>query len=121
MDEKKLAEVRHFLEGEHARLEEEMADFEREGREDLSEASGENTYRDQMADQGSATFSRELDLKIEDNIRALLASVDRAIRRIDDGAFGRCVRCGEQIGEGRLEAMPTAELCISCKEWEEGR
>lgn len=121
MDEKKLAELRTFLEGERARLLEEISDFEREGQDNQSEASGENNYRDHMADQGSATFSREVDLCLEENIRELLGSVDRAIGRIDDGVYGKCVRCGDEIPAGRLEAMPTAELCIPCKEWEEGR
>lgn len=120
MDTKKLAEVRTFLVGERARLTEEIADFERE-QDNLSEASGENNYRDHMADQGSATFSRELDMSLEENIKSLLESVDRAIKRIDDGVYGKCVRCSGEIPADRLEAMPTAELCISCKEWEEGR
>ena len=121
MDAKKLAEVRRFLEEERSRLQAEIADFEREGQDNLSEASGENNYRDHMADQGSATFSRELDLSLEDNVRSLLVQVDRAIKRIDEGTYGKCVRCGDDIAEARLEAMPTAELCISCKEWEEAR
>jgi RNA polymerase-binding protein DksA len=54
-------------------------------------------------------------------VRTLLEQVDRTIARIDDGVYGKCVRCGGEIAEARLEAMPTAELCISCKEWEEGR
>ncbi|HEY3318807.1 MAG TPA: TraR/DksA C4-type zinc finger protein [Coriobacteriia bacterium] len=121
MNVDKIAEVRSFLEAERTRLQQEIADFEREGQDNLSEASGENNYRDHMADQGSATFSRELDLSLEDNIRSMLVSVERAIKRIDDGVYGKCVRCGDEIAGARLEAMPTAELCISCKEWEEGR
>lgn len=120
MEQKKLAEVRHVLEEERTRLLAEVADFEQEGRDNLTEASGENNFRDHMADQGAATFTRELDMQLEDNIKGLLGAVDRAIARIDEGVYGRCVRCGEDIPAGRLEAMPTAELCISCKEWEEG-
>jgi RNA polymerase-binding protein DksA len=120
MDEKKLAGVRRFLEGERSRLLAEIAAFEREGRDNLSEASGENNYRDHMADQGTATFARELDMTLEDNMRALLGAVERTIQRIDAGTWGLCQRCGEPIAPSRLEAMPTAELCISCKEWEEG-
>jgi RNA polymerase-binding protein DksA len=121
MDEKKLAEIRSMLEQERERLLREIADFERDGQDNLSEASGENNYRDHMADQGSATFSRELDQSLEENIRELLQGVDKALTRINAGTYGKCVRCGDEIPEGRLEAMPTAELCIPCKEWEEGR
>lgn len=120
MDEKKLADVRRFLEEERVRLLGEVEEFEADGQSNLSETSGENNYRDHMADQGSATFARELDQGLEENIKMLLASVVKAIKRIDDGVYGKCVRCGGEIPEGRLEAMPTAELCISCKEWEEG-
>jgi RNA polymerase-binding transcription factor DksA len=49
---------------------------------------------------------------------ALLArevtSVKRALLRIDDGSYGECVRCGEEISPARLEARPEAALCINC-------
>jgi DnaK suppressor protein len=57
---------------------------------------------------------------LEDNLRALLGAVDLTIQRIDAGTWGLCQRCGEPIPPERLEAMPTAELCITCKEREEG-
>jgi DnaK suppressor protein len=120
MDDTRIDEVRTFLEGERSRLLAEIAEFETE-QESFSEASGENNYRDHMADQGTATFIRDVDAALEDNVREVLASVERALERIDDGTYGKCRRCGEAIPEQRLEAMPTAELCIACKEWEEGR
>ena len=43
-----------------------------------------------------------------------IASVRRALARIDDGSYGGCVRCGEGIAPARLEARPEAALCISC-------
>ena len=43
-----------------------------------------------------------------------IASVKRALARIDDGSYGECVRCGEDIAPGRLEARPEAALCIDC-------
>jgi DnaK suppressor protein len=45
-----------------------------------------------------------------------LAAIDRALQRIIDGSYGRCVRCGEIIPEGRLQIKPAAELCIACAE-----
>lgn len=120
MDEKKLAEVRRFLTQERERLLAEIAEYERESQDNLSEASGENNYRDHMADQGTATFAKEFDMILEDNLRSLLGGVERTIQRIDAGTWGLCQRCGEPIPPDRLEAMPTAELCISCKEREEG-
>jgi RNA polymerase-binding protein DksA len=43
-----------------------------------------------------------------------IASVRRALARIDDGTYGECVRCGESIAPARLEARPEAALCINC-------
>lgn len=121
MDKKLIAEIRADLEAEHARLEEEVETIEREGHEALSDASGENNYRDHMADQGTATFNRELDMTLEENAREALAAVHSAIERIDEGTYGICARCGKEIADERLKAMPTATLCITCKAAEESR
>lgn len=43
-----------------------------------------------------------------------IASVKRALARIEDGTYGECVRCGEDIAPARLEARPEAALCIDC-------
>lgn len=43
-----------------------------------------------------------------------IASAKRALARIDDGSYGTCVRCGEEIAPARLEARPEAALCINC-------
>jgi DnaK suppressor protein len=121
MDATKLQELKTTLEAERDRLRAEVEGLERAGQETLSDATGENNYRDHMADQGTATFVRELDMTLEDNVRELLAQVERALARIDAGTYGECQRCGEFISESRLEAVPAAEFCIACKEWEEGR
>jgi len=121
MDDQTHARLRAQLEAELERLEAEVAVIEREGHEALSEASGENNYRDHMADQGSATFERELDMTLDENVRAALAEVRRALARMDEGTYGTCERCGQQISDSRLEAMPTANLCITCKAAEEAR
>jgi RNA polymerase-binding protein DksA len=119
MNKTKLKVFRERLENEQVRLEREVETIEREGHEALSDASGENNYRDHMADQGTATFTRELDMSLEENVRDALASVGSALRRIDEGTYGICDRCGKHISEERLDAMPTATLCITCKSAEE--
>lgn len=114
-----MTALRSALEAERARLAAEIVEYEREGQETLSDVSGENNYRDHMADQGSATFARELDATIEQQAREVLAQIDRALVRIDNGTYGVCTRCSAAIPTARLEAMPEAELCLSCKEREE--
>lgn len=119
MDKSRLNGFRERLENDRARLEREVETLEREGHEALSDASGENNYRDHMADQGTATFTRELDMSLGENTRDALDSVEKALHRIDDGSYGTCERCGQQINEERLNAMPAATLCITCKSAEE--
>jgi len=121
IDERTRADLHARLMDDLARLEEDVAELERTERELLSEASGENNYRDHMADQGSATFERELDMTFEENERTALDDVRRALDRFEDGTYGVCARCSADIPAARLEAMPTATLCITCKEAEESR
>ncbi len=70
---------------------------------------------DQSTDeQGTST-----QLRIKDRERNLLAKINEALQRIDDGEYGYCDICGEPIGIGRLKARPMAAMCIDCKEEEE--
>jgi DnaK suppressor protein len=121
MDAKTLTRLKGVLEAEHARLAAEVAEIDAEERESLSEATGENAYRDHMADQGSATFERELDMTLEENVRELLGDVRAALARIEAGTYGRCERCSAEIPAERMEAAPTASLCITCKSADETR
>jgi DnaK suppressor protein len=121
MDAVAVKQLGEALRAERDRLVTEIEEYERNGQETLSDVSGENNYRDHMADQGSATFARELDMTLEDNAKESLARVESALARIEAGEYGRCSRCGNDISHERLEAMPSAELCITCKEWEENR
>jgi RNA polymerase-binding protein DksA len=70
--------------------------------------SGDN----HMSDMASATLDREIDYSLEANSEQHLGAIDAALKRIDDGTYGKCVVGGEDIGEERLEAMPWASLCI---------
>lgn len=70
-------------------------------------------------DTATATFDRELDYTLEDNSEAVLAAIEAALVRLDEGTYGKCQRCGQPISEERLEAIPYATLCIDCKRKEE--
>jgi DnaK suppressor protein len=69
------------------------------------------------------TASSEINLQFTGRLRereqGLLSKVDTALRKIDDGEYGECVNCGEDIGVKRLRARPVAELCIDCKSEQE--
>jgi DnaK suppressor protein len=121
IDDSARAALRAQLEEDLARLEAEIAALDHEERNSQSDATGENVYRDHMADQGSATFEREMDMTFEENDREALDRVRAALARIDAGTYGVCDRCGAEIPPARLEAVPSASLCIQCKEAEETR
>ena len=72
-----------------------------------------------LADEATTTLDRELDYSLEENAERVLHEIDAALRRIEDGTFGRCERCGQAISEERLEAKPYATKCIECKRLEE--
>jgi DnaK suppressor protein len=77
-----------------------------------SEMSGDVGLDDESADAGTATFEREKDLSIEQNVRDLLDKIERALRRIDEGTYGVCERCGKSIEKARIKALPYVDLCI---------
>jgi DnaK suppressor protein len=72
-----------------------------------------------MADTATETVEREIGNTLELHDERLLVAIDAAIARIEAGTYGKCVNCGAQIPEERLEAMPWATLCIDCKRKEE--
>jgi DnaK suppressor protein len=72
-----------------------------------------------LADTATETVDREIDYTLEASDGRLLADIDAALGRIENGTYGTCVNCGAQIPPERLEAMPWATLCIECKRKEE--
>ena len=69
-----------------------------------------------LNDRATQEEEFSLELRTRDRERKLLHKIDRALDRIARKDFGWCEKCGEEIGIRRLEARPTAELCIDCKE-----
>jgi DnaK suppressor protein len=88
----------------------------------LYEDAGEETaYDNHLGDTATETYDRELDYTLEENSGHLLAEIDAALKRIEDGTYGTCTNCGTRIPEERLEARPWATLCIRCQRDREGR
>jgi len=58
---------------------------------------------------------QELALKLSDNESKMVADIDQALMRMEEGSYGMCVRCGREIDERRLEAMPTARYDAACQ------
>ncbi|HET9116199.1 MAG TPA: TraR/DksA C4-type zinc finger protein [Gaiellaceae bacterium] len=78
------------------------------------------TSDNHLAETATATLGREIDYTLGENSEQVLADIDSALRRIDDGTYGTCVSCGREIPLQRLEAYPAASLCIDCRRSAEG-
>lgn len=70
-------------------------------------------------DQASSEYAQSMAFRLLDREKLLLAKINKAIQRIDDGSFGLCERCEDPISLKRLEARPVTTLCIRCKEEQE--
>jgi len=95
-----------------ARLEAQLAELEaRQSRiaEDLSEPLNPDSSEQAVEMEDDASLEGQGALVARE-----IASVKRALARIEDGIYGECIRCGEDIAPARLEARPEAALCIDC-------
>ncbi len=69
-----------------------------------------------IVDRANNHYNRELMFSLSDSERQRLLQIEEAIRRLDDGVYGRCGNCGGPINPLRLEAVPWARFCIDCQE-----
>lgn len=70
-------------------------------------------------DLASSEYNQSMVFRLRDREKFLLKKIDKALARIEDGSFGICERCEEEISIKRLEARPVTTLCIRCKEEQE--
>ena len=87
----------------------------------MTEMTDQTTNVPDPNDRATLESGRSFELRIRDRERKLLSKIDEAIARIDDGSYGICEDCGEEIGLKRLEARPVTTLCIDCKTLQETR
>ncbi|MEK6577884.1 MAG: TraR/DksA family transcriptional regulator [Bdellovibrionota bacterium] len=66
-------------------------------------------------DQAAADTDRAIGIQLRNRESQTLIQINEALRRIDAGAYGDCVSCGESITEARIKAFPFTTLCIDCK------
>lgn len=72
-------------------------------------------------DQATTDIEQSMRLRLRNRKTLFVKKLDDALKRIEDGTFGECDDCGEDIELKRLEARPTATLCVQCKEEQERR
>ena len=100
-------------------LVEEMKTLMSEADKTVTEMNVEASNFPDPTDRATQESDRNFELRIRDRERRLLNKIRDALDRIDNGEFGVCEECGEEIGEARLKVRPVTTLCINCKMEEE--
>ena len=91
----------------------------REAQDTLVTLQTESENHPDLADRASSETDRAIELRARDRQRKLIAKINAAIGRIDDGTYGYCEVTGEPISLRRLEARPIATMSIEAQEWHE--
>jgi len=108
--EKKLIEKKNEL----------LSMIEKETLDDLEDQESENVIGD-IVDTANSAFESMLSGSFSENEQKKLREINEALKRIEEGVYGKCVVCGKNIEEKRLTAIPEAKKCIECKMLEEKR
>ena len=109
MNSKKREHFRKLLMSELRRHAQHITDEQAQALDVNNEDAKENS------DVALRNVIQELALKLSDHESQMVAGIDMALRRMDEGSYGMCVRCGKEIDEKRLEAMPTARYDAVCQ------
>ena len=112
MNKKKQEEFRK-------RLLEELARLIQGASKTLNGMSHETALFPDPTDRAALEADRNFLLRIRDRERKLILKIREALNRIDEGTFGICEQCDDEISESRLLARPVATRCMNCKELEE--
>jgi RNA polymerase-binding transcription factor len=96
-------------------------DILREARETLVVLQNDNENLPDLADRASSETDRAIELRARDRQRKLIAKIDSALGRLDDGTYGYCEETGEPISLKRLDARPIATFSIEAQERHERR
>ena len=110
MNATSLQMFREFLTRRRSELFNRLARVEEEGRTSAKADPAD------FGDQSTHTFNRELLFAQADANRRMLSMIQAALLCIDEGTFGECVRCGEEISPARLKAIPWARCCVACQD-----
>lgn len=101
-------------------LQSQLDSLNKDAQQTVNKISHDDEVYADWTDVASVETDKTLQLRIRDRERMLMTKVEEAIRRIEDGTFGECEHCGEEITESRLRARPVTTLCIECKSELEG-
>jgi DnaK suppressor protein len=112
-----------FLEHQRALLAAERNNYTRQAEELRAEAEalalehepGDVQFDEEGGEGGTSNVDRELDLHLSAQAQAAIEEIDAALAKIAEGTYGFCESCGNPVPKARLEALPHARLCVSCK------
>ncbi len=96
-----------------------LEEAQRKGDTTIEELTDSNEVFADPADRATAESDRAFTLRIRDRERRLIRKIQSALQRIEEGTYGCCDDCGEDIGVPRLNARPMTKLCIACKSKQE--
>ncbi|MCW9698250.1 MULTISPECIES: RNA polymerase-binding protein DksA [unclassified Avibacterium] len=108
MNDDQILHFRKILEAWHAQIQEETS-------RTVAYMQDEASNFPDPADRATQEEEFSLELRNRDRERKLMKKIEHTLKKIDSGDFGYCDSCGIEIGIRRLEARPTADLCIDCK------
>ncbi len=122
MDKKKLRYYEEKLLREKEKFIKQKKVFEDIVERADKESTGElSTVRTHIADLSSDTYLREIASQLTTQERNILLEIDEALRRIKEGRYGICEKCGEEIDLERLEVIPYCRYCIDCQKRAEAK
>lgn len=96
-----------------------LAEAQQKGDSTIEELTDSNEIFADPADRATVESDRAFTLRIRDRERRLIKKIREALVRMDNGTYGICEECGEEIGVSRLKARPVTRLCINCKSKQE--
>ena len=109
MKKKELDKFRKLLLAERDGIVQHLMELEGASETQLSQGGGDSV------DLASVEITQAAIQKLGNREKKLLSKIDYALKKIDDGDYGVCEKCGEDISHGRLEARPVTQYCIDCK------
>ena len=105
----RTARLRNYLLEEQANLQQQLTSL------DNAVQEANVGLGNHMAEDATAAFDQAATVSLRRGHELALKEVERALHRMDEGTYGRCERCGDEIDFARLKAVPQASLCMTCQ------
>lgn len=117
MNKKTVEELKEKLDAQKASLQKELENFATEDKNLKHNWNTSYPNRESGNMEEEADEAQEYDnlLSLEHNLELRLKDVNLALEKVEKGEYGKCEKCGKEIEEKRLEAIPEARLCMKCK------